>query len=489
MSAASTTSEPVQLTPGRRRAVLGAAVVAMLLSAMDQTIVGTALPRVIAELGGLSLYAWVFTAYLVAVTATVLIAGRLGDLYGRRPLLLAGVVLFAAGSLVAGLSASMEVLVGARAAQGLGAGVLTANAYAVLGDLYPPAELGRYNGMMSGVYGLASVLGPVAGGVITDTLGWRWAFLVNLPFCALTFALLWRLLPRIPRQQGVRLDLPGMALLLLALLPALVAISRVGGGHPPALTGALVGVAAAATAALMVVERRAAAPILVPSLWRNRVVVLSAAIACLTSVALYASSIYTPLYMQAVRGMEATPAGLVMTPMVLSLVAGSVLGGLSVTRTGRYRPVVLAGLGALALGLWRLSAMQPTSALAGVIAWLGLLGFGVGLTLPTLVLAAQNAVPHRELGAVTSLGKFARSVGGIVGVAAFGALLERRVATTDAPEALSAAARAALAEGITEALLLSAGVALVALVLGAVLTEVPLRARIQADDAPRRSAS
>lgn len=472
--------------------------VAVLLAAMDQTIVGTALPRISAELGRLDLYAWVFSAYLLAVAVVVPVAGQLGDLYGRRALLLAGVAIFVVGSLLAGLAATMPQLILFRAVQGLGAGVLTASAYAVLGDLYPPSELGRYNGLLSGVYGLASVIGPVVGGLITDAVSWRWAFLINVPLCGLAVFPIARHAPGRMHAAGptnaARPDYAGIALLTLTLLPGLLALTWVGAGaslmRPEVLAmGAL---ALLAGLALALVETRVASPILPPALLRG-IVGLSAAITFFVSVTLYACSIYLPLQLQVVHGLAAARAGLLMTPMVLALVVGSVLGGLQVTRSGRYRPVVFAGLLALALAL-ALLLLGGLESPAGISVALAVLGFGVGLTLPALGLAAQNAAEHAELGVATAIGRLARSVGGIISVAACGALLEHHIAmvggqhgsadTAAARGTVDLTQRLAIDAGMVAIVSASAAIVALALLCTLALRELPLRRTIAAHASP-----
>jgi len=480
--------EPAPLDVRARRAVLASIVLAVLLSAMDQTIVGTALPRIAGELGRLDLYAWVFTAYLAAVAVAAPIAGQLGDLHGRRVVLLTGLAVFVAGSLLAGLAPSMPALVLARAVQGLGAGALASGAHAVLGDLFPPSELGRYNGLLSGVYGLASVVGPLVGGAFTDAASWRWAFLVNVPLCALAFVPLARFAPRrTDDRPRPRPDLAGTGLFALTLVSGLFALSWLGGGASPAEPRVL-GLGALALLAglgLYRVESRAAAPVLPLRLLRG-LVGLCAALGFLVSVALYACSIYLPLELQVVHGLGATRSGLLMTPLVLALVFGSVVGGLRVTRSGRYRPTILAGLLAVGLGLAALVLGGITTP-ATICAALGVLGLGVGLALPAVTLAAQNFVGHAELGVATALTHTARSLGGIVSVAALGALLERHLVggapgsglqRLRGPLAADEALRVAVHDGVVEIVWVAAGVAAIALLCGLVLREIPLRRTI-----------
>ncbi|MBK7828665.1 MFS transporter [Nannocystis sp.] len=476
--------------PAASRAVLPAVTLAVLLSAMDQTIVGTALPRIAGELGRLDLYPWVFTAYLVAVTVVVPIAGQLGDRHGRRSLLLAGMGVFIVGSLAAGLAPTMPALIGCRALQGLGAGALVANAYAVLADLYAPAQVGRYTGLLSGVYGLASVIGPIVGGLVTDGVGWRWAFLINVP---LGLAAVVPLAIHAPRKRpggaSPATDHAGIVLLTATLVPALLALARVGGAGFDRWTFAAAAVSLLAGVGLVVVESRAAAPILPPHLLRDPIVGLTSLIAFLASAAFYACSIYLPLALQVVHGFAATAAGLAMTPMVLALVAGSIIGGVRVSRSGRCRPVVQAGLLAMCGGLLALAVVGVGPGLA-VPAALTVVGLGIGLALPALTVAAQNAAQYAEIGVATALGKFARSLGGIVGIGVFGALLERQVTHAGAGIDAGAAAprigaqAAAIDAGVAMILASACGLALAALVCAVLLRELPLRRTITTSTPP-----
>jgi EmrB/QacA subfamily drug resistance transporter len=415
------------------RLLVGMLALVLFMAALDQTVVGTALPRIAAEIGGLDWYTWVFTAYMVTTAAVTPVAGKLGDLYGRRRLLAAGITEFMISSAIAGLAPSMEVLVVMRALQGVGAGMLAASALAALGDLFPPAQLGKYNGMMSGVYALASLVGPVLGGLVTDAFGWRWVFLVNLPVGAVAlWVVLRRFRPPERRSTGERqpLDVAGAVLFIATLVAALVAFSgleHVGERSPwPMLLAAL---AAVGLGGLLIrVERRAAQPILPLSLLANRELRVLLVVMLGSGMAIYVIAIFTPLMLQGSLGLSPSAAGLAMTPLVLGLVLGGIVGGIRLGRTGRYKRSIAAGLFAATAGAAALAWSAATPTVASVAGWLAVVGLGIGSTLPLLASASQNAVDHAELGLATSLSKSARTIGGIVGLGVLGAALHLQLA-------------------------------------------------------------
>jgi EmrB/QacA subfamily drug resistance transporter len=418
--------DPEHVPAPRRGLLVFALATVLFMASLDQTVVGTALPRIATELGGLEWYAWVFTAYMLASTAVVPVAGKLGDLYGRRLLLMIGIVEFLVSSALAGFSSSMEFLVATRALQGIGAGILVANAQAAVGDLFPPAQLSKYNGMLSGVHALASLVGPLLGGAITDAIGWRWVFLINLPVGLLAlFVLLRRFQPHPDADKHERIDLPGTVVLILAIVAWLTVFNEL----ETAMVGAWGSCAAAGVSALLLtvlfvrIELRSSAPLLPIPLLADRELRATLLITFACGVGIYVAAIFMPLMLQESLDLSPTAAGLAMTPMVFGLVAGGVVGGIRVSRVGRYRSVIALGMlvatiGAIALAV---AARQP-SALA-IAGWMALVGIGVGLTIPASMSAAQNAVAHGELGLVTSLSKFARSFGGIVGLGVLGAVL------------------------------------------------------------------
>jgi EmrB/QacA subfamily drug resistance transporter len=418
--------EPESIPSPRRGLLVFALATVLFMASLDQTVVGTALPRISEELGGLEWYAWVFTAYMLASTAIVPVAGKLGDLHGRRLLLTIGIVEFLISSALAGFSSSMEFLVATRALQGIGAGILVANAQAAVGDLFPPAQLSKYNGMLSGVHALASLVGPLLGGAITDAVGWRWVFLINLPVGLLAlFVVLREFQPHPEAGKHERIDLPGTVVLILAIVAWLTVFNEL----EAAMVGAWGSCAAAGVSALLLtvlfvrIELRSSTPLLPIPLLADRELRATLLITFACGVGIYVAAIFMPLMLQESLDLSPTRAGLAMTPMVFGLVAGGVVGGIRVSRVARYRSVIAVGMSVAMIGAIALAvaARQPNAlAIAG---WMALVGVGVGLTIPASMSAAQNAVAHGELGLVTSLSKFARSFGGIVGLGVLGAVL------------------------------------------------------------------
>jgi EmrB/QacA subfamily drug resistance transporter len=421
---------PPTMDSRQRWTILGAIMLGLFLSAMDQTIVGTAMPRIIAELSGLKLYAWVFTSYMLASTTLVPIVGKMGDIYGRKGLFLAGIAVFLVGSMLCGMSQSMVQLIIFRGVQGVGGGMIFANAFAIIGDLYTPAERGKYAGIMSGVFGLASIIGPLIGGAITDHLHWRWVFYVNLPLGALALAVLAAVLPASARHDDDRRpDYIGAVLLATSIAPLLLAFSWAGTDYAwlSVQVIAPLALAAAAGAVFVSAELRADEPIVPLSLFRNRIFAVCTAVTFVSGGAMFAGSVYIPLFMQGVLNFSATNAGLVLTPMTLAMVAGSTTSGQLVSRFGRYKYLLVGGLGVSASGLFLLSRLTAGSSQVAGMRDMALVGLGLGLGFPVLMLATQNAVPYRLMGVTTSLNQFARSVGGTIGVAIMGSILTRRL--------------------------------------------------------------
>lgn len=428
------------LTRRDRVLTMTGVLVALLLAALDQTIVATAGPAIQRDLAiPPGLYAWITTAYLVASTVMVPIYGKLSDTYGRKPVLLVGVGLFLAGSLLCGVSPNVNVLIAARAVQGLGAASLFTTTFAVIGDLFPPQERGRYMGLIGGVMAVSSVIGPLVGGVITDTLGWHWAFLINLPVGAVA---IWFILSKMPRLAGAavrrRLDLMGAAMLVLGVVPLLVALSlgrgeegapAAGGTGIPLPTPLLLALSAFGLAMFVRAERRAEDPILRLGLYGTRPIGFAAAATFLVGACFLFNVIFLPLFLVNVAGVSATGAGLTMMPLTLGVVAGSVLSGQIVARTGRYKPLMLGSLALLVIAFALMAFTLDIGTTRGAVTMrMVLIGLGIGPSFPLFTLATQNAAPPSELGAVTAATTFARSLGQVVGVAVFGALFGAVVA-------------------------------------------------------------
>ncbi len=411
-------------------ATLGGVMVAMLMAALDQTIVGTAMPRVIADLQGFEHYAGVLTAYMVASTVAVPITGKLSDLYGRKPFLMGGVALFILASAACGAAQSMNQLIAFRGVQGLAAGTTQAMAFTTIADLFPPARRGRVSGVMGTVFGLASVIGPSVGGLLTDGPGWRYVFYVNVPVGLLALGVLWVSFPtfRIERDRRPRIDYWGALTLTLAVVSLLLAISWGGrdfGWASPVFLGMLA-LGAVMTVAFLIAESAAPEPIIPLRLFREPIVSTSLAAAALVAVGMFGATLFIPLFIQAVVGTSATRSGAVLTPMMLGMITASMTSGQLVMRWGRYRSLAIAGVSLTTVGMFLLSRMDVSTHYLTVVTYMVVLGLGLGATMPLFSLAVQNAVDVRVVGTATAMVQFLRSIGGALGAALFGAVLVNR---------------------------------------------------------------
>jgi EmrB/QacA subfamily drug resistance transporter len=416
---------------GRRRTliVLSGLLLGMLLAALNQTIVSTALPRIVGDLGGFEHYSWVFSAYMLASTVTVPIYGKLSDVYGRRPFFALGIVLFMTGAVVCGLAQSMTVLIAGRAIQGLGAGGLIPLAMAVIGDLIAPRERGKWQGLTGAVFGVASVVGPATGGWIADNTSWRWAFFVSLPFGVLALVVVWLgFRVEVPRQEHT-VDWLGAGLLAGGVTSGLLATVW-GGVQYPWASVQVVGLFVLATALLAAFcfqERRAAEPILPLGLFGDRTIAAAQVALFFVGAAMFGTIMFIPLFVQGVLGDSAASSGAVLTPLMLALIGASVASGQLVSRTGRYRAVLLAAPLVLLAGFLLLTRLDTGSTSADVTLDMVVVGLGLGLGMQTYVLVVQNAAPARMMGVATAATQFSRSVGGTIGVTAMGALLTARL--------------------------------------------------------------
>jgi EmrB/QacA subfamily drug resistance transporter len=400
---------------------------AMLLAALDQTIVGTAMPRIIAELQGFEHYAWVTTAYLLTSTAGVPIFGKLSDLYGRKLFLLAGVVVFLIGSALCGSAQSMTDLIIFRGLQGVGAGCTQAMAFTTIADLFPPSQRGRVSGIFGAVFGLSSVIGPTVGGFLTDGPGWRWVFLVNLPLGALSLAILVFRFPNIRRRHTRRpsIDFLGALALLAGVVPLLIALSWGGRDYAwdsPLIIGMLV-FGAVMSGVFVWQESRAAEPIIPLNLFRQPGVSTAMVAVVLTAMGMFGTVLFIPLFIQGVIGTSATQSGAVLTPLMLALIVSSTSTGQLIARYGRYRWLAIGGVGLTAVGMLLLSGMRVGTDYLVVVRNMIVVGLGLGTTFPIFTLAIQNAVDLRMVGVATSTMQFFRSMGGALGVAIFGSVL------------------------------------------------------------------
>jgi EmrB/QacA subfamily drug resistance transporter len=505
---AATAAQP--LAHRQAMVVFSGLVLVMLLAALDSTIVSTALPTIVGDLGGLEHLAWVVTGYLLAQTIVTPIYGKLGDLYGRKIVLQSAVVLFLAGSVLCGLSRTMLQLIVFRALQGLGGGGLVVTSQAVVGDIIPPRDRGRYQGIFGAVFGLASVAGPLLGGYFTTHLSWRWIFYINLPLGVAALAGLALTLPSRSERRSRAIDYAGAALLAVTL-SAVTLFSDLGGGIYPWSSPLILGLIAVGVLGLLVfvfVERKAKEPILPPRLFADRSFAITSIVGLIVGFALFGSITYFPVFLQVVKGASPTTSGLQMLPMMGGLLAMSVISGQLISRTGRYKLFPVLGTGIMTGGLFLLSRLSFDSNSYLIAAYILLLGVGVGMVMQVLVIAVQNAVDYRDLGVATSGATLFRLIGGSLGTAILGAIFAARLTanlalrmpagagTAGAPPpgagrmtaaalaAMSPAVRAAYGAAFTASLntvfLVAALVCAVAFAFTWFLPERPLRATLAA---------
>jgi len=399
-------------------------ILGMLIASLDQTVVATALPTIVSELGGLNQLSWVVTGYLLASTASTPLWGKLGDMYGRKRLFQATIVLFLAGSVLCGISQNIGELITFRAIQGLGGGGLIVLAQAIIADVVSPRERGRYQGVFGAVFGVTSVAGPLLGGFFVDNLTWRWVFYINLPIGAIALVVIAFALPSTGQRGHHRIDYLGTAL-LAAAATSLVLLTSLGGTVYPWGSAPIILLAVAAVVFIIgfiLVEQRAAEPVLPLTLFRNRVFAFTSAIGFVVGFALFGVVTYLPLFLQVVNGASPTISGLRLTPLMLGVLLTSITSGLLITRWGRYKIFPIIGTALMVVGMLLLSRMNEQTSVVLSSVYMLVLGLGLGLVMQVLVIAVQNAVDYRNLGAATSGATFFRSIGGSFGTAVFGAI-------------------------------------------------------------------
>jgi EmrB/QacA subfamily drug resistance transporter len=402
----------------------------ILLAALDQTIVSTALPTVVGDLGGLNRLSWVVTSYLLASTITQPIYGKLGDLYGRKRLFQVAIVIFLIGSALCGISQNIDELIGFRALQGLGAGGLIVGALSIIGDIVPPRERGRYQGYLGGVFGIASVVGPLVGGFLVDNLSWRWVFYVNLPVGAVALMVIAAVLQGSTERRSHRIDYAGALALATGAGTITLALTWGGTQYPWGSTEVvgLFAVGFAAVVAFVVVEHFAAEPLIPLRLFRNGIFTTASTMSFLVGTAMFGALVYLPLFLQVVHEVTPTQSGLKLLPLIGGLLVASILSGRAISKLGRYRAFPIAGAALISVGMWLLSRIGVSTSYLFLSVAMAVLGFGLGLVMPVLVLAVQNAVHPSDLGTATSASTFFRSIGGSFGVAIFGAVFANRLA-------------------------------------------------------------
>ncbi|MER7405570.1 MDR family MFS transporter [Streptomyces sp. NPDC000070] len=508
-------------TGGKRpksvRVVLLALMIAMMLAMLDNMIIGTAMPTIVGELGGLEHLAWVVTAYTLATAASTPLWGKLGDMYGRKGTFLSSIVLFLIGSALSGMAQNMGELIGFRAIQGLGAGGLMVGVMAIIGDLIPPRERGKYQGMMAGVMALAMIGGPLVGGTITDNWGWRWAFYINLPLGVVALVAVSVVLHLPKKRSEARIDYLGAALLTVGIT-AIVLVTT-WGGTEYAWTSArimeLIGIGVAALVGFVFWQTKAAEPVLPLHIFRSRNFTLMSVIGFITGFVMFGATLFLPFYQQAVQGASATNSGLLLLPMLGAMLVTSMVAGRVTTNTGRYKVFPVVGSVLMAVGLYLLSTMDTgTSRLTSGV-FMAVVGFGMGCLMQITMLVAQNSVEMKDMGVASSSTTLFRTLGSSFGVAIMGALFNSRVQDVMAERAgalgskvteqsaqldqaslakLPAAAREAyqhaVSAGTHSAFLLGAVVAVLALAAAVFVKEVPLKgAGPKAKDEPDAPAA
>jgi EmrB/QacA subfamily drug resistance transporter len=426
VSAAAASRPLGELLDARQRWLLMASLmVSMFMGALDQTIMATAAPRIVADLGGFHLLSWVFTTYMLSSTVVVPLVGKLSDIYGRKIFLMSGMIVFLAASAGCGAAPNMAALIGFRALQGAGGGTVFSSVFATIGDIFPPAERGKYMGLFTGTFTLASVLGPTVGGLLTDHAGWRWVFYINIPVGAIALPAIWYNLPLARSNRRTRIDYLGALLLSMATVSALLALAwsgeERGWTSPPTLL--LFATSLIAILAFVLQERSHPEPIVPFHLFRIREFLLGNLIVLSIGLAMMGMVPYLPTFLQTALDASATASGLVTTPQSLGLLVTSILGGQLLSRTGHYKLQTVIGAFLILCAVTLMLTLGPNSPAWHLSAFVVVLGLGGGLAMPTMSVVIQNAVPHEFLGVATSSRQFFMQIGGVVGTAIFGVLL------------------------------------------------------------------
>ncbi|RXT13716.1 MDR family MFS transporter [Ammoniphilus sp. CFH 90114] len=414
----------------RKKIIIMAAVMsAMFFSALNMTIVGTSLPKIVAEIGGMDYFNWVFTIYALTSSITAALVGKLSDIYGRKIFILSGIGIFMVGGLLSGFSGSIYELIAYRGIQGLGGGMIMSTAFTTVGDLFSPRERGRWQGMMGGVFGLSSLFGPTLGGYIVDHLDWSWVFWVFLPIGFVAFSMILKLYPQAVRKDKEKVDYIGSLLLSMVILTLLLGFSWAGTEY--AWTSieimSLFGVSLISLILFIYVERRVASPVVPLELFKNRVVTISIIVSFFAGMGMFGVIMYAPFYVQGVLGESATTSGLVEMVMTISMVTFSAIAGQWITRTGKYKMLGLIGFSIMAMGMFLNSTLTSDAALPTMIFNLIITGIGLGMTMPIFTLTVQNAVDHKYLGVATATAQLFRQTGATIGVAIMGYVMSSRM--------------------------------------------------------------
>ena len=423
----------VEISPRARFEVLGAILLALLLGALDQTIVGTALPRIVTDLQGNDLYTWVVTIYLLTSTISVPFYGKLSDYFGRKPLLIFGIIVFLAGSALSGVSQNMTELIVFRGIQGIGAGSLFPISLAVIGDLFTPAERGKYQGLFGAVFGVAALIGPALGGIITDNISWHWIFYINLPLGLISLLVVGRVLPSVKRPKNpLNLDVVGATVFVAAMIPLLVGLTNKQTADWGTFeVGGLLGIGIVLIAVFLVIESRAKEPIVPLNLWRDRTYAGSLVATFFAAFGFFSATIFLPRFYQVVKGDSATVSGWELIPLLVGVIGASIISGQIVARTGKYKALLLGSISLVGIGSLLFTNLAYDTDPWVIRFWQFVLGLGIGPTLAVFTIVIQNAVPFSKLGVATSNLTFFRQIGGIVGLSIagsyFGGQLQQQI--------------------------------------------------------------
>lgn len=447
---------------------------AMLLAALDQTIVATAMPKIVQDLNGLEHLSWVVTSYLLASTVIVPIYGKLSDIYGRKYFIIIAVLIFLIGSILSGISQNMFQLIVFRAVQGIGGGAIFANAFAVIGDLFPPAERGKWQGLFGGVFGLASVIGPALGGWLTDNASWRWTFFINIPIGILALFTIGFLMPKIvPDLKNRSVDYIGSLVLTIGLISLLLSLVWGGSQYPWGSIQiiSLFAVSALTLTGFCFIEQKVKEPVLPLTLFKNPIFSISILIIFLMGIGMFGAIIYVPVFAQLVLGVNATNSGTILTPLMLSMVISSIITGQFISRTGRYKWLAVFGVGLASTAVYFLSTMTVYTTQTQLLFRMVATGSGLGITLPIFTLAVQNAFDHSKLGVATASTQLFRSVGATVGIAVLGGVFNSGLSSSGT----MLKTREAFAHSLSEVFFLASLLMGIAFLAALFLKEIPLR--------------
>lgn len=485
-----------QISNTQKLLVMVGVMLAMFLSSLDQMVVATSIPKIVRELNGLEHLSWVITAYMLSSTVVVPIYGKLSDIYGRKGFIISGIIIFLIGSIFSGFSQNMFQLIISRGIQGIGGGAIFANAFAIIGDLFPPVERGKWQGLTGGVFALSSVIGPTLGGFLTDNFSWRWNFFINIPVGILALIGIIFLMPKIATHTKDRsIDFAGAIFLSVAIVALLLGFVQTQGSSDIIYEILLFATAFVSTITFILIEKRAKEPVLPLSLFKNQIFTVSSILVFMVAFGMFGSILFVPIFAQLVLGVTATSSGAILTPMMLSIVAGSIISGQTISRLGKYKPQTIVGFLIFIFGVFLLSRMTSSTTEKELIVRMVITGLGLGLTNPVFTLAVQNAFDYSKLGVVTASSQLFRSIGGVMGVTVLGnlmnTLLKNKIpdlfdkiqniqntgTTAPVPGSLAVLERirSAFASSITELFLIEMFVLITGLFIAFFLKEIPLR--------------